>query len=105
MLDALVREGANSMYGIEFGVSDPQEAKDKATKAAVADAKRKAELLAEAAGVKVGTPIEIAESTSQPRPMMRQSRMMMAESSVPVAEGEQEITATVTITYRLVPAE
>lgn len=101
LLDALVREGANSMYGIEFGVSDPQAAKDEATKAAVADAKRKAELLAEAAGVKVGPPIEISESTSQPRPMMRQSRMMMAESSVPVAEGEQEISATVTITYKL----
>lgn len=106
LLDALVREGANSMYGIEFGVSDPKAAKDKAARAAVADAKRKAELLAEAAGVRLGSPIKISEASHDgPRPMMMEARMMMADSSVPVSEGEQQIKATITVTYKLIAGE
>ena len=54
MIDALAGAGANRLYGIGFEVSEPRAALDAARREAVADARAKAELYAEAAGVTLG---------------------------------------------------
>lgn len=104
LLDAVVDVGANRIHGVQFGVDQPEEATDEARKKAVADARRKAELLAEAAGARIGRPLKIEESSGTPPPMPMQRMAMMAES-VPVAQGEQEITAELTVTYQLLSRE
>ena len=56
--------GANQMNGLTFEVSKAETLKDEARKEAVANARRRAELLAAAAGAGVGEVVSIAEEVS-----------------------------------------
>jgi len=53
LIDAAFAAGANTLNGISFSASDTEEAKDSALKNAVEDAKKKAEILAQASGLKI----------------------------------------------------
>ncbi len=101
VLDTVVSDGANTLSSLEFDIDDPDPLLDEARRAAVADARAAAELLAEAAGVDLGDVIELTDQSGgySPGPVM----MMEARSggSVPVAEGEVTITANVTMVYRI----
>jgi uncharacterized protein YggE len=58
LIDVAFAAGANTLNGISFSASDTEEAETEAMKKAVADAKNKAEILAEASGLKItGTEI------------------------------------------------
>ena len=100
LLDAAVAEGADRFDGLSFGLSETQALADEARRRAVADALRKAELYAEAAGVPLGPVTRITEETvGQPRPVMLRDAPMAMEAAMPVAEGELEITARVTVHF------
>lgn len=102
VLDAIVTAGANEINGITFSREDGAEAQDQARRDAVADARRKAELLAEAAGVDLGPVLtlrDIQTGTGGPRPMMRMEAAMA--DAVPVQAGEVEMAAQVEIEYAL----
>ncbi len=101
ILDHAIAAGANEMSGIEFIVSEQSKLLDRARDDAVADARRKAELYTQAAGVKLGSVVSIAEegSSAPPRPMMQ----AMRAGAVPVAPGEQMLRASVTVSYELTP--
>mgnify|MGYP001266111148 CR=1 FL=1 len=105
LLDQVVQAGANRVYGISFGLSDPKAAQAQARDAAVADAKSKAEQLAKAGGAGLGTVLVITEnigsSAPVPMPMLDARAEMAAGAPVPVQAGEQVITAQVQITYEL----
>lgn len=58
LIDAAFAAGANTLNGISFSASDTEEAKTEAMQKAVADAKQKAEILADASGLKI-TGIEV----------------------------------------------
>lgn len=101
ILDAVVTAGANNVNGISFSLAEPAGVLDQARQKAMSDAKRKADLYAAAAGVKVGRVLYITESSGTiqpPRPMMMQARAASIES-VPISSGEQESTATITVVY------
>ena len=102
VLDAAVKDGANTLNGLTFGIANPQPVNDEARKLAVADAVRKAGLLAEAAGVKLGAVMSITEQTgyTDPSPMFRAEAAPTA-SGVPVAGGEVAMTVTVNMTWAL----
>lgn len=102
ILDEVVVNGANSVQGISFDVDNPEQAQREALKDAVRNAREKAELLAEASGARIGKTLQIQENAFSPRPMGVSMRAMAAESSVPIARGEQEISATVTVIYELI---
>ena len=53
LIDVCFAAGANTLNGISFSASDTSEAETEAMKKAVADAKRKAEIYAEASGLKI----------------------------------------------------
>ena len=57
----LVGAGANDIGGINFTVSQASKHLDEAREKAVADARRKAEIYAKAAGVTLGEPLSISE--------------------------------------------
>ena len=61
VIDVLVGAGANEIGGINFIVSQPSKLLDEAREKAIADARRKAEIYAKAAGVTLGEPISISE--------------------------------------------
>ena len=98
LIDALAGAGANRLYGIGFDVSDPRPSVDAARREAVADARAKAELYAEAAGVTLGPVVTIRENVGMggPEPLRAKAAMEMA---APVAEGTVTLTADVEVVY------
>lgn len=100
VLDAAVRDGANTLNGLSFGLADPRPSEDAARKAAVADARARAELLTEAAGVHLGAILSIAEGGVEPVPQPMY-RMDMAAAPVPVSGGTLDISASVTVVWWL----
>ena len=53
LIDVCFAAGANTLNGISFSASETEEAKTEVMKKAVTDAKKKAEILAEASGLKI----------------------------------------------------
>ncbi len=99
VLDRAIAGGANEMSGIEFVVSEQGKLLDKARTEAIADARRKAELYAAAAGMKVGRVMAISEEGSAPPP--RAFQALRAGAATPIAPGEQTLRAVVTVSYEL----
>ncbi len=101
ILDAVAQDGANTFEGLAFGLSEPEPLHDDALRQAVADARRKAQLLAEAAGVTLGEVQTIdTRSGPQPRPM-EMAAPRMAADSIPVARGELELSASVSVVFAI----
>jgi uncharacterized protein len=100
ILDRAIAAGANEMSGIEFVVSEQSKLLDQARGDAIADARRKAEDFARAAGAKVGHVVAISEVGAAMAPIAMQA---MRVSGVPVAPGEQTLRAQVTVSYELAP--
>jgi len=99
IIDRSVSAGATDIGGIEFVVSAPSKALDRARDAAVADARRKAEIYAKAAGVTLGRVLTLSEDhTSSAEPMMMQAR---ASAAPPIMPGEKTLKLTVTVSYEL----
>lgn len=101
-IDTLVSSGANEVGGINFIVTKASELLDEARTQAVADARRKAELYAKAAGVTLGTPVSISEdgANAPPAPMML--RKAAADfASAPVAQGEEVLRVNVSVSWEI----
>jgi uncharacterized protein YggE len=101
-LDALVGAGANQMNGISFSIRDPKPLLAQARADAVADARARAQTYARAAGVPLGAIQSISENgggAEPPRPMYRMAAM--AAAPVPVAAGEESVTASVSIVWAI----
>jgi uncharacterized protein YggE len=102
ILDKLVSAGANDIGGIEFLHSDPVKALDQARQAAVADARRKAELYAQASGVALGGVLWITEDQAYAA-VMKGGLMRAAAGGMPapIAAGEDTLRASVTVGFDL----
>ena len=102
ILDAAIADGANTLNGLTFGLTDPRPLEDDARKAAVADALARAQVLAQAAGETLGPIVSITEGGGgqQPMPMLFKAA---ADSAVPLAAGEVGVSAEVTIVWQLKP--
>lgn len=100
VIDRVVAAGTNDISGIQFVVSSPSKPLDQAREAAMADARRKAEIYAKAATVTLGAPVSISEEGAvTPGPiMMRQAR---AAEATPVSAGEQIQRISVSVSYEL----
>ena len=101
LLDTVVSEGANTFNGLSFALQEPRATEDAARRAAVADARARAELFAEAAGVALG-PVQTIdeEGGAQPMPMFRMEAAM-ADAGVPVAPGELTVSARVRVVFAI----
>ena len=53
LIDAAFAAGANTLNGISFSAANPEEAENEALREAVTEARKKAEILAEASGLKI----------------------------------------------------
>lgn len=100
-LDALVTAGANQMNGINFSIRDTDPLLLKARADAIADARLRAETYAKAAGVTLGAIQSISEGGSEPPRPMYKVMAMRADSSVPVAAGEESVTADVSVVWEI----
>jgi uncharacterized protein YggE len=105
LIDRLVQAGSNQIDGLAFDFADRAAKLDDARRAAVADARRKAELYATSAGATLGPVLSIDETMEDggpPQPFAR--RMKAADTAAtPLASGEQELKARVTMRFGLKP--
>ncbi len=104
VLGAAIEAGANNVYGLEFGFSNLAELQAQARQKAVADARTRAEQLAQAAGVTLGAPMSITEEDMYSGPVPPSGRMtadMALGGSVPVFAGQSQVTAYVNISYSI----
>jgi uncharacterized protein len=102
VIDALVSAGANDIGDISFAVSQASKLLDDAREKAIADARRKAEVYARAAGVTLGAPLSIAEGgTAVPVFSGRMVASGLATKSPPIAQGEETLSVTVSVTWAI----
>jgi uncharacterized protein len=108
VIDTLVAAGANDIGSVGFTVAQPSKLLDEAREKAVADARRKAEIYAKAAGVTIGAPLDITEGGA-PAPIFR-AKMMGAiaggapAAPTPIAQGEETLSVSVSIAWAIKPA-
>lgn len=102
ILGAATTAGADEMLGIEFRIEDTSALETKARELAVADAKLRAERLAQLSGVKLGRPISIIESSAGHSPPSYGYEMRAAAmSKVPVEGGSLTVQTQVQVVYEL----
>ena len=103
VVDAALAAGATSMDGLTFRVSDPALPEREARVAAMGEARARADVLAEAAGLTIQGVTDILEGgpSRPPGPFPKAERMAMAaDVATPVEAGMLEVAVTVTVTYR-----
>ena len=107
IIDAVAAAGGDltRIESINFSIDDPRGYYDEARQDAVADARAKAEQLADLAGVSLGQPTYISESAQLPPPIYRGGGMYydeaMAMSETSISPGEMEVSLTVQVCYAI----
>ncbi|SDT25180.1 SIMPL domain-containing protein [Bradyrhizobium canariense] len=100
-IDLLVGAGATDIGGVSFTVSQASKLLDDAREQAVADARRKAEIYAKAAGVALGAPLSISEEGGSPGPVFRAKMAAAPMAATPIAQGEETLSVTVNVSWAI----
>lgn len=104
IMSAVVEAGANSIFGIQFDVSDKSQALSDARQAAVENARTKADELAEAAGVTLGEVQTITEVGGVPVPVFEGSGGIGFDpqtEQVPESFGQLSLTVEVVVVFAI----
>jgi uncharacterized protein YggE len=106
IIGAALDAGANSVNGLNFGIENNDELLAEARTAAVADARARAEQLAEGLGVTVGKPITISEQGGVEMPLQRNQMadVAFAEAATapPISGGELTVSSQVYVVFELI---
>jgi hypothetical protein len=107
LLGKVTESGANSIYGINFNVTDKTEALTQSRELALDNAKVQAQELAMAAGVKLGEVLSM-DSYSSDAPYLVDSTGMgggayypQSASKVPISAGNYVISSSVTVQFAI----
>ncbi|MCJ7668582.1 MAG: SIMPL domain-containing protein [Anaerolineae bacterium] len=103
LLDGATEAGANTIYGINFTIEDPRPFQEQAREMAVADARSKAQQLAEAADVRLGVLLSLSEYIIE-GPVYVERAMaegMGGGGAPPISAGQLEITIQVQMSYEI----
>ena len=98
-LQVAVAAGANQVDGPSLTKADSDKLYADALRAAVADARARAEVLADAAGVKVGEVVSIVEGSAPSGPIAYD--MALTAQPAPIEPGKQDVEAEVTVSFAL----
>jgi uncharacterized protein len=99
LVDAAVGAGANNVDGPNLDTSDRDALYADALKQAVANARTKAQAIAAATGVTLGTALKVREGGAAPTPLVYGDALTAKASAPPIEAGTQKIQASVTVTY------
>jgi uncharacterized protein len=100
LVDAAVGAGANNIDGPNLDTADKSALYDQALKQALDEAKGKAQAIAAAAGLTLGSIAKVEEGGTAATPMPLFAAAKDASGGVPIEAGTQQIQASVTVTYR-----
>ena len=98
LVDAAVHAGANNVDGPNLDTADQSSLYAQALSQAVAAAKVKAQAIAAATGVTLGSVVKVTEGSTQPTPIPFAAADATA-AAPPIEAGTQQIQASVTVTY------
>jgi uncharacterized protein YggE len=99
VLDAVVQAGANQVYGVTFAVSDESTWQSEARAKAMADARSRAQALADLAKVELGEVLSVSEVVgSLPVPVMAVERGVGGGG---IAPGELELGTQIQVTFAI----
>jgi uncharacterized protein YggE len=105
VIDGAIAAGANRVTGLSFELRDYESARTEAIERAVENARREAEVVARAAGQRLGEPLTISTSmmypTPPPMPMAESMVMMRQAADTPIEGGTLTVQANVHIVYKL----
>jgi hypothetical protein len=108
VIGAALEAGANNVYGLTFGLSDPSELESTARADAIQDARARADQLAAELGLQVGEVLSVSEISGSVIPPFFGYGLDTAEvglgggAAPPVSPGELTVSVTVNMVYRLV---
>ena len=95
LLVDIVGAGANALEEVEFDVRNKPDLRAEARRQAVVAARRKAELYAEAAGVRVGSVVHIDDVNSEQNPYRAHNALTEEASAADLAPGHVTVSAAV----------
>lgn len=102
LIDALIQSGANQLMGVRFGVSEEAGYLEEARRAAVRDARTKAELMAEELGVELGEVRQVSSAGQRGHPVPYEAMAMgRGGDSTPVSPGSITFTERVSVVFDL----
>jgi uncharacterized protein YggE len=104
VLETALTNGANSIYGLNFGIQDTGALADQARSVALEDARSRAEAIAERLGLMVG---EVSSVTDQSGgnlyPYFVQAGMGLGGGGgePPISQGQMAVSVSVSVTYTI----
>jgi uncharacterized protein len=101
ILDRLLAAGATNADNVEFLHLDSSKTLDQAREAAVVDARRKAKLYAQAAGLTLGAVAWVTEDSSSPPFAPKMAMRSVAPGAAPIATGEDTLQVRITVGYEI----
>jgi uncharacterized protein YggE len=104
VIDAAVAAGGNTVNGVSFSHADPDAQLDVARRAAIAEARRRAELYANALGMRVQRIVAVQEGGGYAPPMpVAFERLQSADAAAPppISPGQIETRVSVSVTFEL----
>jgi uncharacterized protein len=101
ILDRMIAAGANNVWNLEFLVSDSSKALDEARRSAIADARRKAELYANAAGVALGPVVSVTEQGTTTAGPIHMRAAVATDAAPPIAAGEDTLRVGVSVGFAI----
>lgn len=104
IITTAVDAGANNIYNFSFGVADAAALEAQARTQAVANARERAQQLADAVGVTLGQPVVISESigsVNPPQPFASGGRVAMMDASQPISTGQLSVTVQVQVSFSI----
>lgn len=104
VIDAAVAAGGNTVHGVSFSYQNPDAQLDAARRDAIQEARRRAELYANALGMRVHRIIAVNEGGGYAPPMpitVTAARMESQDASTPIAPGQIETRVNVGVTFEL----
>jgi len=109
IIDSIVAAGGNTIEGVAFSFQDQREQLDQARRAAIAEARRRADLYAQALGLRVVRTIEVTEpgAVRQVAEQLELTATLTTDSllnelpSLPIVPGELTTRANVSVAFEL----
>lgn len=95
---------ALAVRGFQLGVRDPEPLRSEARRLAVADARKRAVELSQAAGIRLGSILRLEDGAGSRAPTVRAMAMSASPAAhVPIEAGEVSAVSTITMTYAIEP--
>jgi uncharacterized protein len=101
VLDALVAAGVNEIRGPILGFDNPEAARDEARGIAIATARTRAQLYAQALGMRVKRVVAVSETVQYGVPGDGFANMNASQASTAIDIGGRRLSATVNVTFEL----